>query len=89
MQDKGGENWFALVLLAFRGSTAASSLANGKSSSAGQLGSRLNLQGHTLKEKHFRAEHLTSQAQKHSDAVSHPADRNQFNGTILFQYTIF
>ena len=30
---------------------------------------------------------LMSQAQKHSDAVSHPVDHNLFNGAILFQYT--
>lgn len=59
MQDINGENWVALVLLVFRESAAAWSLADGRSSSADEPGSRLSLQGHVLEENHFHAARLT------------------------------
>lgn len=70
----------------FRGSTAARSLADRKSSSTGKQSSRLNLWEHTLEQNVFHAAHLMSRAQKCSDAVSHSTDGNLLNEAALFQY---
>lgn len=59
MQGINGENWVALVLLVFRGSATAWSLADGRSSSPDELGSRLSLQGYALEENRFHAARLT------------------------------
>lgn len=86
LQGTNGENQVALALLAFRGGTAALSLAERQSSSMGEQSSRLNLWEHTLEQNCFHAAHLMSRAQKRSDAVSRLADCNLLSEAALFQY---